>query len=82
MRLAFKIIIGVVIALIAVFAILIAVVFVVGMNAMSQIDGEFIEIAREYGELNDARIVDNSNPDGERNQERMVTPTTIEPTPP
>ena len=82
MKLSYKIIIGIAIGIIAIFAIMIAVVLVVSVNTMSQFEDEFVERAIEIRELNDAQIIENVNLDEEQVQERMVQPTTILPSTP
>ena len=56
MKLAVKIIIGVSIGVVAIFAIMIAVVLIVGMNTMSNMEGGFLDMAREI------RMTDEANP--------------------
>ena len=73
MRLAFKIIIGIILAIVALFVIMIAVVFIVGSTSMANLEDGFVERAIEIRELNDAQIIDESNL--QANLERMVLPT-------
>ncbi|MBT6468844.1 MAG: hypothetical protein HOK63_04235 [Thaumarchaeota archaeon] len=55
MRLAFKIIIGIAISIIAIFAVMIAFLVIVGVSIMNEIDDEFMEKAMEIREYNDAQ---------------------------
>lgn len=56
MKLAVKIILGVSIGIIVIFAIMIAVVLIVGVNTMSNMEGEFLDMAHEI------RMTDETNP--------------------
>lgn len=56
MKLAVKIILGVSIGIIVIFAIMIAVVLIVGVNTMSNMEGEFLDMAHEI------RMTDGTNP--------------------
>ncbi len=56
MKLVVKIIIGVSIGIIAIFAIMITVVLITGINTMSNMEGEFLDMAHEI------RMTDKANP--------------------
>lgn len=56
MKLAVKIILGVSIGIIVIFAIMIAVVLIVGVNTMSNMEGEFLDRAHKI------RMTDETNP--------------------
>lgn len=56
MKLAVKIILGVSIGIIVIFAIMIAVVLIVGVNTMSNMEGGFLDMAHEI------RMTDETNP--------------------
>jgi hypothetical protein len=55
-KLVVKIIIGVSIGIIAIFAIMVAVVLITGVNTMSNMEGEFLDMAHEI------RMTDKANP--------------------
>ena len=56
MKLVTKVIIGISTGIIAIFAIMVAVVLITGVNTMSNMEGEFLDMAHEI------RMTDKENP--------------------
>ena len=73
LRLAYKVIIGIVIGVVAIFAISIAAVFVIGVSMVNEYQDEIIE---KVIELNEAQIIENVNSNPDRIVQQDIVPST------